>query len=187
MKMTKATSIKDAIAQWEKATGEDASMATIVQLQLRFPPIEKMDNNLSKLVACEMLSLSSNMIDRIVGVASMTNLKVLSLARNHIKSLNGIDGVKDTLEQLWISYNNIEKLAQLESFTKLSVLYISHNLIRDWSEISKLGGIGTLADMSLLGNPVEENNDEPTYRREITKRLKYLKKIDGDPILRMDD
>lgn len=36
------------------------------------------------------LSLSSNMIDKIAGIAGMRNLKILSLGRNYIKSLAGI-------------------------------------------------------------------------------------------------
>lgn len=36
------------------------------------------------------LSLSSNMIDKIAGIAGMRNLKVLSLGRNYIKSLAGV-------------------------------------------------------------------------------------------------
>lgn len=34
-------------------------------------------------------------------------LKVLSLGRNLIKSLQGIEGSCETLEQLWISYNQV--------------------------------------------------------------------------------
>lgn len=185
--MSKATSIKEALQQWEAATGQDCSTATNVQLQLRYPPIEKMDNNLSKLVQCESLSLSTNMIDRIVGIGTLNNLKILSLSRNNIKTLNGLEALSDSLEQLWISYNSIEKLGPLESFTKLNVLYIGHNLIRDWFEVNKLANIQTLADMVLLGNPLQENIDDAIYRKEIIKRLKYLKKIDSDPIVRVGD
>lgn len=40
----------------------------------------------------------------------LKNLKILSLGRNNIRELNGIEAVGETLEQLWISYNQIEKL-----------------------------------------------------------------------------
>ena len=40
--------------------------------------------------------------------------QVLSLGRNLIKKIEGLDGVSDTLEELWISYNLIDKLAGLE-------------------------------------------------------------------------
>lgn len=185
--MAKATSIKDAIQKWENDNSQDSSTAADIQLQFQYPPIEKMDNNLSKLVQCEKLSLSTNMIERIVGIGTLNNLKVLALGRNNIKSLSGLEPLSNTLEELWISYNSIEKLGALENFQKLKVLYIGHNLIRDWSEINKLAHIPSLEDMVLLGNPLEENNDEATYKREITKRLKTLKKIDGEPIIRDDE
>lgn len=50
----KATTIKDAIKNWEDENNkEPASEATNVCLQFQWPPIEKMDNNLSVLTKCE--------------------------------------------------------------------------------------------------------------------------------------
>lgn len=49
----KATTIKDAIKSWEEENKESASEATNVCLQFQWPPIEKMDNNLSVLAKCE--------------------------------------------------------------------------------------------------------------------------------------
>ena len=57
------------------------------------------------------------------------NLKVLSLGRNLIKSLAGIEGAGETLEQLWISYNQIDKLKPIRNMTKLHTLYMAHNLV----------------------------------------------------------
>lgn len=185
--MSKATSIKEALDKWEKANDQDCSTATEVGLEFQYPPIEKMDKNLSRLTACEKLSLSTNMIERIIGVAELTNLTILSLGRNNLKSLGGLEPLNETLQELWISYNSIEKLQPLEGFRKLKVFYMAHNLVRDWGEVNKLGGINTLEDMVLIGNPLQENNDETTYKREVTKRLKSLKKIDGEPIIREGD
>ena len=49
----KATTIKEAIKNWEEANNESATEATYVGLQFQWPPIEKMDNNLSVLRKCE--------------------------------------------------------------------------------------------------------------------------------------
>ena len=57
------------------------------------------------------------------------NLKVLSLGRNSIKSLQGVEGAADTLEQLWISYNQIDKLKPIRNLAKLHTLYMAHNLV----------------------------------------------------------
>ncbi len=54
----------------------------------------------------------------------MDSLEVLSLGRNNIKKIEGLDGVADTLKELWISYNSIEKLAGIEKLKCLEVLFM---------------------------------------------------------------
>ena len=56
------------------------------------------------------LTLSTNNIEKVAYLASLTNLEILSLARNQIKKLEGFDPLGETLHELWISYNLLEKL-----------------------------------------------------------------------------
>ncbi len=56
--------------------------------------------------------------------AACSSLEVLSLGRNNIKKIEGLDGVADTLKELWISYNNIEKMAGIEKLKSLEILYM---------------------------------------------------------------
>jgi dynein light chain 1 len=37
----------------------------------------------------------------------MDNLSILSLGKNLIKKIENLDGIADTLEELWISYNQV--------------------------------------------------------------------------------
>ncbi|OON23568.1 leucine Rich repeat-containing domain protein, partial [Opisthorchis viverrini] len=149
----KPTTIKEAIKKWEEKTGQKASEAKEVKLYAQYPPIEKLDASLSTLTACEKLSLSTNCIEKITNLNGLKNLKILSLARNNIKNLNGLEVLGDTLEQLWISYNILERLK----------------------------GIGECRNFRnqviILGNPLEENNSE-TWRDEACRRLPRLKKLD---------
>jgi dynein light chain 1 len=62
----------------------------------------------------------------------------LSLGRNNIKKIEGLDAVADTLEELWISYNQLEKLNGVECCKKLKVLYASNNKIKAWDGIQCL-------------------------------------------------
>ncbi|QQP55246.1 Uncharacterized protein FKW44_008374 [Caligus rogercresseyi] len=103
------TTIKAAIKKWEEASGQKAGEAMEIKLIGVYPPIEKMEGPFHLLINCEKLSLSTNMISSIANLNAFKSLKVLSLGRNHIKSLQGIEGVSESLEQLWISYNQIEK------------------------------------------------------------------------------
>ncbi|KAM7543107.1 hypothetical protein Aperf_G00000013320 [Anoplocephala perfoliata] len=181
--MAKPTTIKVAIANWEARTGENASEATEVKLYAQIPPIEKMDSGLSVLTKCEKLSLSTNAIEKISNLHALKHLRVLSLARNNIKNISGLEPVGDTLEELWISYNLIEKLKGLNPLKKLRVLYMSNNKVKDWVELLKLNELPSLADLVFVGNPLEEHNLD-TFRDEAMRKLPKIKKLDGIPFVR---
>ena len=127
------------------------------------------------------------MIDKIGGLGGMRNLRILSLSRNNIKSLAGIEPVADILEELWISYNTISSLKGIEQMKKLKVLYIANNSIREWSEFNKLQAVPTLEDLLFAGNPLVENLEEPVSFKEVSRRLAFLKKLDGEPIVRDEE
>ena len=64
-------------------------------------------------VCTRKLHLSTNNIERIANLSSMTQLELLSLGRNLIKKVEGFDGLGQCLKELWISYNLLEKLVPL--------------------------------------------------------------------------
>ncbi|KAL4693170.1 hypothetical protein H8959_016980 [Pygathrix nigripes] len=145
----------------EEKTGQRPSEAKEIKLYAQIPPVEKMDASLSMLANCEKLSLSTNCIEKIANLNGLKNLRILSLGRNNIKNLNGLEAVGDTLEELWISYNFIEKLKGIHVMKKLKILYMSNNLVKDW------------------GNPLEEKHSaENNWIEEATKRVPKLKKLD---------
>ncbi|XP_071971765.1 dynein axonemal light chain 1 isoform X1 [Engystomops pustulosus] len=206
--MAKATTIKDALSKWEEKTGQKAAEAKEVKLYAQIPPIEKMDASLSTLVNCEKLSLSTNCIEKIANLNGLSteleklagtllveknrmseeNLRILSLGRNNIKNLNGLEAVGETLEELWISYNLIEKLRGIHVMKKLKVLYMSNNTVKDWAEFGKLADLPCLEDLVFVGNPLEEKHTlEGNWVEEATKRLPKLKKLDGNPVIKQDD
>ncbi|NP_001087953.1 dynein light chain 1, axonemal [Xenopus laevis] len=186
--MAKATTIKEALAKWEERTGQKAGEAKEVKLYAQIPPLEKMDASLSTLVNCEKLSLSTNCIEKIANLNGLKYLKILSLGRNNIKNLNGLEAVGETLEELWISYNLIEKLKGIHVMKKLKVLYMSNNLVKDWAEFSKLGELPLLGDIVFVGNPLEEKHTaEGNWMEEAVKRLPKLKKLDGNPVIKQEE
>merc|ERR1712070_879389 len=103
-----------------------------------------------------------------------------------------LDGVADTLEELWMSYNLVDKLTNIEKLTKLRVLYMSNNKVESWKEIERLSQLENLEEVLFVGCPVYSQYDDgksqpPTtvmhqYRIEVLKRLPNLKKIDGVPV-----
>jgi len=118
----------------------------------------------------------------------MDNLTILSLGRNLIKKIENLDGVADTLEELWVSYNLIDKLTNIEKLTKLRILYLHNNKISSWGELEKLQALENLEEILLVGNPLFENTGtdqtkiKSEWRIEVLKRLPNLKKIDGVPV-----
>jgi len=175
------TTCKKAIDNFEEKTGEDAATATDVMLCGQLPPIERMDGALAKLQSCTHLAISSNVIERILGIKALTNLKILSLSRNQIKKLDGIEDCANSLEQLWISYNLISSLNHIESLVNLQVLYMSNNKLSSWLELTRLNTLPQLHELLLEGNPLGEKYGSK-FRQNVIGRLANINKLDGAPI-----
>ena len=153
-----------------------------VELFGQCPPIEKMDAALSNLKACKHLSLSTNNIGKITSLAGMENLEILSVGRNQLRSLD-VDGVSDTLQELWASYNLVGSLAGVEKLQKLRTLYVSNNNIKSIDEVNRLADLEHLEDVLFINNPFfNDFADKAEYRLELLRRLPKLKKIDGVPV-----
>jgi dynein light chain 1, axonemal len=186
--MRGGTSCKQAIANWEEKNGKKAEDEEVVKLYAQLPPIEKMDDSLNTLKACKHLSLSTNAVDRITAL-SLKNLEILSLSRNLIKRIMGLEEIGGTLKELWLSYNLIEKLDGFQPCTKLEVLYLGNNKIKSWDEVSKLSSVTTLKDLLLLGNPIYgdppkcyDNTVINAMKPQVVKKVPQLQILDGQMI-----
>lgn len=113
------------------------------------------------------------------------SLEILSLGRNQIKKFENLEGVADTLTQLWISYNLIEKMTGIEKLKKLRLLYMSNNKVDKWSEFERLKELEFLEDLLFVGNPLERTTKDSgqNWRVEVIRRLPKLKRLDGKPVL----
>jgi len=176
------TSCKEAIKDLEVdgvvATElEDVRLCPIANMK---PLITKMDNALSSLKKCKHLRMSSNAIGKIEGLAGMDALTILSLGRNALKKIEGLNEVSDTLEQLWISYNQIASFAGIEKLVNLQVLYCSNNKIDKWPEVERLQALPKLREVNLVNTPLFVKQEaEGNWRIEVIKRLEKLKSLDG--------
>ncbi|KAH0546751.1 dynein axonemal light chain 1-like [Cotesia glomerata] len=187
MSISKPTTCKDATRRWEEENKCDAASALEVDLSFQWPPVEKMDNSLSLFSKCRKLSLSTNMIEKIIGISSLKNLKILSLGRNVIKGFTGLEALADTLEELWISYNSIEKMKGIATMKNLKVLYMSNNLVKEWIEFMRLQEMMNLRELLFVGNPLCEVIEMDLWRIDVAKRLPSLEKLDGEPLIRTED
>ena len=176
------TSCKDAIKNFETKSGQVAVEATEVKLMCQIPPIDKMDDSLNQLEACQRLSLSTNAIERMIALPKLKNLRILSLGRNNIKRIMALEDVGATLEELWISYNQIEKLDGLQPCVKLSVLYMSNNKIKAWDELGKVAQLPEIKTVLFVGNPIYGEKTKEENAPYVVKRIPQIETVDGKMI-----
>jgi dynein light chain 1 len=186
----KKKSVQDCASALKALGLLDDTSCDHIDLSGQYPPISIMDPCLGLFHSCHTLSLSSNNIEKIQNLSSSMPLKILSLGRNTIKKLDGVQAVAGTLEQLWISYNAIDKLSGVEQLVRLQTLYMSNNKITDWEEIDRLSGLPELTDVLFVGNPIHSKykkaNNLSEYKEEMMKRLPHLKKLDGRILAQQD-
>lgn len=181
------TTCQKALALWsEKNDGANAEEASEVALLAMIPPIQKLDANLNALVNVKKLSISTNAIDKMISLPGLKNLEILSLGRNQIKKIAGLEEVGATLRELWISYNHITTLDGLHPCVKLTTLFISNNKIKVWDELSKLTQNPELSNILLNGNPMYEGFNKKTASPQVLKFLPNLRTIDGEMVTGMD-
>eukprot|EP00921_Rhytidocystis_pertsovi_P010843 GHVQ01017470.1.p1 GENE.GHVQ01017470.1~~GHVQ01017470.1.p1 ORF type:complete len:193 (+),score=21.22 GHVQ01017470.1:122-700(+) len=180
--MSKGLPCAKALQLWEEKHGTPAAEAEVVKLCGQSPPIERMDNSLNALVNASQLSLSTNSIDKIIPLPALKNIQILSLGRNLIKKLTGLDEMGQSLRELWISYNQIEKLDGIQSCTKLQTLYMSNNKIKQIEEIEKLASLPEMTSVLFKGNPFYEGSSVDDVRCQILKRVPQLKSIDNEMV-----
>ncbi|CAL8123210.1 unnamed protein product [Orchesella dallaii] len=190
---TKRITLKDAIRMWEERGECPLEEVTELKLNGWYPPIEKLDNSTASIPKCEKLSLSTNMIERLANLNPLKCLRVLSVSRNYLKSLAGVEVCADTLQEIWASYNLIEKPSKgVTNCKKLRVLYLANNWIKDWSEVSRLSECPELDELVLVGNPLEEKftgsgASAAEWQKEVSKKLLQIRRLDGWNIVRTED
>ncbi|CAK0824064.1 unnamed protein product [Prorocentrum cordatum] len=183
------TNCQKAIQIWsEKNEGANPEEAEVVKLLCLSPPIEKMDSSLNQLVNVRHLALSTNCIDKMISLPALKNIQILSLGRNVIKKIAGLEEIGATLQELWLSYNSISTLDGLQPCSKLHTLFMSNNKIKDRghlairSEIEKLQANPELASVLFLGNPMYEGLSKKQARIKVKEALQEVKTVDGEMI-----
>lgn len=177
--------LSSAVKQWqEKNVEKKLSDETKISLICTSPPIDKIDNSVNAFVNCVQLSLSTNCIDKIplLPKSGLPKIEILSLGRNLIKKITGLEEIGNTLRELWISYNQISTLDGLNCCTRLEVVYISNNKIKDMSEIKKLTLNPLLTNINLTNNPIYDGVVRSEIRSSIIETLPQLSVLDGELI-----
>ena len=124
------------VQEWEETT--QLKIADEEFVELIYKNIGDLDaQTINSFTNCTKLSLSSNFITSIPDI-HLHHLVTLSLGRNKIKKIKGLEYVAGTLKNLWISYNEISELVPLKPLLNLVVLYIGNNMISKVDELANL-------------------------------------------------
>lgn len=176
------------IDNYARDKGVPPSDLKVVELIFQDPPIDKLEvNAIKSLTNCEELRLSTNAIGQMVQLQGLKKLRLLSLSRNQIKHIRGLDDVGETLEQLWLSYNYLTKLDGLGKCVNLKILYVGVNNISNWGELERIKDLENLSSVVFKGNPIYEKFEkEAEQRLEVLLNLMHLKYIDGTMITDKD-
>lgn len=176
-------SLQTAIKIWSESNPDKKiEQESVVKLMCTTPPIDRIDNSVNTLLQNVVrLSLSTNCIDKIP-LLSLPNLRVLSLGRNQIKKISGLEEIGATLVELWISYNQVATLDGLACCSALETLFISNNKIKEESELKKLTANVKLTNCNFFGNSFAEGLSRTEARVLVAKNCPWIKIIDGEMI-----
>lgn len=158
---------------------------------IEHPLLEQLNLNDNHITSCEgfeaaklpslmTLQLRHNQLTTTLGIENFRNLKHLFIANNEIQSLEGIQTL-DNLEILHLRNNQITSFDNnfIEGKNKkLRYINFRANSISKFSEIKKLSVLPELQCISLLENPIVEEQD---YRIEVLVNVRKLTKLDKDP------
>ena len=124
------------VQDWEEA--KELKIADEEFVELIYKNIGDLDaQTMNSFTNCTKLSLSSNFILKIPDI-HLHHLVTLSLGRNKIKKIQGLDHIAGTLKNLWMSYNEITELGPLKVMLNLVQLYIGNNMIANIDQLTSL-------------------------------------------------
>lgn len=154
------------------------------EIDFRLKLVTKLDADvLTKLTNITRIKLSTNCIEKMIPFPELKKLATLSLGRNQIKQITGLENIGGNLKNLWLSYNNISVLNGLDCCVKLEQLYLSNNKITSMDEIAKLSSLPQLNDLLLVGNPIYAKDDKTTVQLQVLDAVPQLDgnggKVDG--------
>ncbi|XP_075408230.1 leucine-rich repeat-containing protein 23 [Tenrec ecaudatus] len=129
-----------------------------------------------KLSCLHTLELRGNQLNSTLGI-NLPKLKNLYLAQNMLKKVEGLETLSN-LTTLHLRDNQIETLSGFSGAMKsLQYLNLRGNMVTDLGELSKLRDLPKLRALVLLENPC---TDESDYRQEALVQMAHLERLDKE-------
>jgi Leucine-rich repeat (LRR) protein len=129
-------------------------------------------------VNLQVLELRANQFQSLKGLVPLKSLKKLYLAQNRISDLTPLAKLT-SLEILHLRENEILSLAGLRDLTSLKEINLRTNLVADINEFDQLSNANQLIRISMMDNPVWEEDD---LRIRLLIKMKNLKVINKEEV-----
>ncbi|XP_061571216.1 leucine-rich repeat and guanylate kinase domain-containing protein-like [Cololabis saira] len=121
------------------------------------------------------LSVANNNLWRISGLDGLP-LTHLCLRGNQLRRIEGLENVK-SLQVLDLSLNRITSLSGLQNLDRLVSVNLENNQIHEIQECKHIHHLSLVKDLSLTGNPVQEQLD---YRLAVIFLLQHVAVLDQE-------
>lgn len=165
--------------EWMRTFTGNEDLSSVNSLELQVDAItgtQRCEMIGELLPSLELLRLSESRIHTVRDLGtSLSNLKVLYLARCSLQDLGGVTNMP-VLEELYVAFNDIKDLSPLWMHDALQVLDLEGNLLDDFEEVRTLQAVSTLRDLNLTMNPVCRT--EGFSRGRVLEALSQLEVLD---------
>ena len=136
------------------------------------------EQNISHLQNLKILSIQSNRLTMISGLADLPNLEEIYMSHNALTEISGLDG-NHNLRVLDVSNNQIQRLSGFKQLSRLEELWASSNLLGSFEEIEReLKDKQDLNTVYFEANPLQLKNPA-LYRNKVRLALPQIEKIDA--------
>ena len=126
--------------------------------------------------ALETLSLKKNKIKSLKGIEGLSKLRELFVDENALKSMEGLQALP-SLEVLSLQTNQIKELpADIPVLPRLKRLNLADNKLAKYKDLKRLLSLGSLVDLAVNTNPFEEE-----LQGEARKQLIIMLCIEMEP------
>lgn len=189
------------------------NLTSLKKIDLGANRIRKMEaKQFENLVNLEELWLGKNKIEMIEGVSNLKSLRRLDVQSNRLLSVENLEGLEDTLEELYLAHNGIDnegamkasglllefkelitldlsrnRLSSCEPFAHLitlNELWLSSNQIATFDDIEPISNLGTRTGACLSEVYMEHNPiyNDFEYRKKLKEIIPSLVQIDANVI-----
>ncbi|OQS03386.1 inositol polyphosphate multikinase [Thraustotheca clavata] len=155
--------ILGSIEPYDKSSNTNSTWLALKSLSLIDCGLTKLDASLALAPSLQTLNLSSNHLTSLSHLENCTQLTHLNVSNNDLAHLDGAHRYLANVNAFILHHNKLQSVKGIEKMYGLQTLDIGHNQFEKLVDISSLGSLPLLQNLTLQGN---EALDAVDYRSE---------------------